>query len=623
VVELGAEESIGQRFGVFDGLIERDGLASPTEMLVYARPEEGSKATARTFYVSGFGIENPSLGVGLIGEALWAQPLSKFLILMSFFLVAPCLVLLVASSRLRLPERQRRSSTLAVLGASFRIRARLDMATMTRPIAWGTCAAATVIGVITVRDTPLPGTGYILQAEDLRRHWGMIVGAAAICLILFLLMLVYSGRPRFGATDTKPSAHTREPRAGLAALALLAAPVTTGILLLVREVDGAYWAIDLYLVALVITILTLSQLVGWVTFQVARSLRQSGQRGNSPGEMVAGATLMRDHKAVVRFGSAIAAIMIIAAQAQSMNAVAGQDALNEIAIRQELNGEYAEVVIDSNDLPSLPALIAKIDAVPNTAVIVVESWMSTRPGIAMDHIVWGEPSALEAWSLPPEGQLESILPLPRKDFTALGRYIGINETAEIEPTSFDPGRSSDHAWVSRVVYVKSEDGSPLVLNDLKVAVRSITYPGEIGYPGDSSYLGAWMGRHQGRWLGWFATIGTLILAVALLAVGSDDVVRSARKLAPTAALFGARRATSEFAALRIGIPTAVGVILGGVIALMLTSPLSLIADVPMPIGAVVSTSAAAVLVSVFLWRLVAREVNRLSRQWDGRTMRSR
>lgn len=623
LLAMSAERELEARYGNLAGTIAPDGLVSPTEMLAYVRPQAGAAPQTRTLRVSGFGVEAVHPGVGAIGETLRVEPIGKFYTLIVPFLILPALLVIPIIANVRHRARRRRSSILEAIGLRARERMLIDVATYAAPLMVGALIAVLVVAIACATDIPLEGAGYVLQARDMREQVAWLAVAVIAGVLLNIIALAFAGRAGRGTSATRPAPVEMAPSPVLAAVSLFAAPAATFAVIIIHRAGGADWAVILYLIALAATLATLRHLVGWATHRAGRRLRTLGEEARSPGALLAGATLSREQKSIVRFASVIAASIIIASQAQAYSSLMGQATQDELAVRNALNGRYAQFTVPTEDLTLLAAALAAVDGVSNPSVIVLDSSTENPETGPTVNEIWGDTDALRAWGLhTPTGTLAD-LDLPVNDRLALNRLLPEQEDLLMVPQRFDPSQTSSSTFRSIAVLLKSTDGSPLPLDALKYAISSAVFP-EFGIsePGESEYVGSHDGRHQARWIGWFATLGSLILVLGMTGSASDDIARSARKVTPLAALMAAHRELRWFAALRVGVPSGVGIALGITLSLMLTSPLSIFGGVPTPVSAVAGTAIAALLGAVALWGSLSVSINRYSREW-GEKVRKR
>lgn len=222
LARVGAAEGIRTRYGRFAGLIDKNGLVSPTERLAYIRPQRPPEKGEKWYAGTGFGSGAPS------GETLRGRPLHMVLLAMGALLWLPAGTLVVIAVRIGSRPRDRRNTLLQTLGAGRRHRAMVDIGEAALPVLLGTATAGLIMSVFLLADIRLPLTRYAPAADYLRAAWPSLAAtaAASFAVVLAFVVALHPAAKSGGGTSPR-SAGERVPRWRLAAFGAAVALVAT------------------------------------------------------------------------------------------------------------------------------------------------------------------------------------------------------------------------------------------------------------------------------------------------------------------------------------------------------------------------------------------------------------
>ncbi|MEU8119556.1 hypothetical protein AB0C21_12720 [Spirillospora sp. NPDC049024] len=241
-----AAEHIRTRYGRYAGRVGATGLGSPSELFAYVRPANADPEGDGWLKIAGFGGRTWSP----LGERLNAWPLAQVLATVGGLAGLPCLALVVVAARCGSAARDRRGALLETLGAGWRHRALVTIGEASPPALLGVLAGGALLVPMMASDVPLPVTGYVVGASDIRA-WAWAVPLVLVTAFLAVLLLAV-GLHRVDRTGraTRPrSFASRVPTWRLAAFAASVAcivvsggvPGTTGLMLYIAA-TVAMWA---------------------------------------------------------------------------------------------------------------------------------------------------------------------------------------------------------------------------------------------------------------------------------------------------------------------------------------------------------------------------------------------
>ncbi|MFG2987334.1 FtsX-like permease family protein [Streptomyces sp. NPDC048258] len=194
------------RYGTMAGIIGRDGLAEPDELLVYARsPVEGIfDETSHSTLISGFGRPDSQFIDYFTVSHQFERSSGDLWVLLLLFTVMPAAASLMVVIRGGAEMRDRRISMLEALGASRASRLLVVIGEAALPVLAGSLLAAAAAWATTVWDTSLPFTRHTVSAGDLAplRVWTPLLILVAAALVLGISALRYARPPK--RTTTRP-----------------------------------------------------------------------------------------------------------------------------------------------------------------------------------------------------------------------------------------------------------------------------------------------------------------------------------------------------------------------------------------------------------------------------------
>ncbi|NHT17225.1 hypothetical protein [Cellulomonas sp. IC4_254] len=610
----GSSEGIASRYGRVIGVVGAEGLASPTELLAYVRPPLADVVDVDVMLrVSGFG---EPVAYGLIGEAADVQPLRNLLALMAVALGAATLLVIGVAVRAGQVERQRQAVILDMLGARRTERWLWAWGAVARPVSLGITIATAAVAGLFVRDWTLPGRGYVIRADDMRAAAGPLLATAAVAALVVVGMSILAARPRAAAAARPRPAVPAWPR-WRALVCAAGAPVAVAAVLTVRH-GGSVVALMVYFGAVIVTVSQLPALVGYLTVRAARALRRRGERSASPDELVAGAGLVHDARAVVRFASLIAVAMVIFTQAQSYLALGSDTVRDAAAVRAAVDGRFVSVLSFPGTEAAWPQVAADLRSELGLSTVwVVESF---DPDGEVSTSVHGSSDDLALLGIADQATTLDLESIPGRAGLALRYNSSARQVDVVRADAADWIQADGAGDRQGTGLVFSPDMAQIDLPAVKSTVYAVATPTwRVEYPGDVWLLGNLLGRHQAGWVGWFGAIGVTLLAVGACGGAADDIRRSAARLAPLSSLYARPGITRRIVAWRLAVPLAVALVCGAVISLMLGSVLRVgtgtaVDLVPLLLG----IGFAVALTGAGVWWLAVLSLRHATTRWDGR-----
>lgn len=294
LVNAGWDEGITDRYGLDGGRIGNGGLVSPNERLAYVRPAEGRGEWDATTRISGFGDADPAL----FGDSLAGLRPGHFLSAAIGFLVVPAAVLVVIAARCGAGVRDRRTSVVTVLGASWWHRLWLNLGDAVRPVAWGAVLGVSLLLATAFDGVHLPLTDYRLAAHVTRSAYPQLLACAVVAALAVLFAVVtLHGRRTDGRRPGAPTAQRAKRRyVLLCALGLgLAMPVDLGPL-----APNLRVSLGQYVLGMALCLATLPLVVSLVMTGTGRTLARVAGRRGWVGAVIAGRWLAAHPGTVAR-----------------------------------------------------------------------------------------------------------------------------------------------------------------------------------------------------------------------------------------------------------------------------------------------------------------------------------
>lgn len=600
--------AVEQRYGEVVGTIGREGLASLGERLIYARPFPGTTSAEHFWEGSGFGDVNYAVTPG----DLWDnKPSSTLHLLLILFALIPACSLLVVGVRLEQGKRRERAAVLETLGATPRQIMVRDTRETIPPMVLGTVAGGALAAAMTWRDTPLPGVGFTVRHEDMAESRvalavALITGFTLIAVTV--VALSYPGRLHSGTTVRGRAPKYPGP-AALVAVTVIGGTATMAVRAAVTGSDMvAVWIVAGAVGACLLT----PSLVGWLVGQVAiAGYAWAGRRGHPTG-IIATRQISATIGHSARLASSIALLIILVTQGIVWASLGTQHGVEAERLYRTLDARAASMVV-----PLGPGADARFNAVHaalrglDTMLVLGRS--SDGSGIPDRAELRVTAETLTRHGVGKAGHLADLSATSRLTVEAL--TVGTVDLKTVpsltldDPT--DPGIASAH------LIILSPDDTPLALDAVAGAAYRAAGPGwKVQVPGAEWREAARQETHQTRWIGWFGAIGVTILLSTLWLAARDEIRRSALGTAPLGALTARPTVIAGVAAMRVGLATAIGCVVGGISAVLFSQPLvALGIGISPPYRTIAMLCGVSVGIGVVVWAVAARTGIRAAHTW--------
>lgn len=601
--------AVEQRYGKVAGTIGRGGLASLGERLVYARPFPGTTSAEYFWEGSGFGDVNYAVTPG----DLWDnKPSSTLQLLLVLFALIPAFSLLVVGVRLEQGRRRERAAVLETLGATPRQLMVRDTREAIPPMALGSVAVGALAAAMTWTDTPLPGAGFTVRYEDMAESRVALAVALITGLTLIVVTVValsYPGRLHSGTTVRGRAPKYPGP-AALVAVTVIGGTATLAVRAAVTGSDMvAVWIVAGAVGACFLT----PSLVGWLVRHIANAgYAWAGRRG-SPTGIIATKQISTTMGHSARLASSTALLIILVTQGITWANLGNQHGVEAERLYRALDGRAASMVV-----PLGPGADDRFDAVLGALrgldTMLVLGWSSDGTGIPDRTELRATAETLTRHG---EGKARHLADLSATSrLTVEALTVGPVDLKTVpsltlaDPT--DPGITGAH------LIVLSPNGAPLALEAVAGAAYRAAGPGwKVQAPGAEWREAARQEAHQTRWIGWFGAIGVTILLSTLWLAARDEIRRSALGTAPLGVLTARPTLFTGVAAMRVGLATSIGCVVGGISAVLFSQPLvALDIGIAPPYATIAMLSGVSVGIGVVVWAAAARTGIRAAHTWQ-------
>lgn len=522
------------RYGKVVGTIRQPGLISPTVYLVYMRltPDQLADAKVRSqenrlvYPASGF------------GNGLW-EPQSAELEATSrvetvggpvVFLILPALALVLVVNGVGMEARGRRWHTLKRLGMSRSEYRRLELAYSAAPAARGAITGMAFALATVIRNTPVPLTGFELDAHDARRAVPWIVLGAVIAWSVTLAIATTPPRSSRHAV-TAASAQVQP----LPLVAALIAPLAVVAMFTVPElIDARLPSLALYEATFLLVLVTVPALVSVLIARFGLAIaRRSARFGRTTG-IVAGRQLASGARRTRQVATIVTAAILITGQAAGFaSAFSEQYAQAKIA-RQQLG----TTVLMTRSAPNSPGFSRFIAALPPN---VIPLGIHTREGSDKGAILFGDCQQLTRLTLPCPTSPAALGPNAPRSLLALQEWT---TTLSVQ-AGLAQGDADGLALISA-------DGSHLD----EVSIQNMGYrfvAGGLAFDalGERWIVAATSWDKVGKWVRMLGTLSLAILLTGMTLRIAADILHLPRALGPLAVLSGRPTVFAGIAAWRL------------------------------------------------------------------------
>ncbi|WP_067807496.1 hypothetical protein [Actinomadura formosensis] len=538
-----AYEHVRTRYGRYAGRIGAAGIASPSELFAYVQPANADRHGDGWIKIAGFGGHTWSP----LGERLNAWPLAQVLATVGGLTGLPCLALVVVAARCGSAARDRRSALLETLGAGRRHRALMTIGEASPPALLGVLAGGALIVPMMFVDVPLPVTGYVMGAFDIRA-WAWAVPPVLISAFVIILLLAVGLHKvdRTGRATRPRSFASRVPKWRLAVFAVSVSgivassgvPGTTGLML--------------YIAATVVMWSALPSAAAAVGRRFGGRLATAGLRRGRAERLIAGRWIAAHPGVIVRLATAL---------------VIGLGLITQIQVWTSRLNEPARAAVETSK------------RVGDQVLIVDPAGAS---GAQVQRFLQGVPQGFETLRLTGgEGG-----PVTLTGTCAVLMSVRLNCGAQIWPASLNTGDAriqelvrwraeDDRGLRIRAVpdadYAKMRDGSLVLIGSQRGEgwrVQQLSFA-VFGVPADGlgiEYGGAAATLNRlGDWIVLFGGAGILVLLPAAATSAAAEFLQFGTALAPLAVQTERRSVYLRVALWNLTVPLWLATLIGGLV----------------------------------------------------------
>jgi hypothetical protein len=547
LLQAGAGERIGDRYGRLAGTIGPQGLASPGERFAYVRPAHSMRGMMEARPIHGFGSA-PEWGSG---DFTNQRPIWEFLLVVCGFLLLPAAACVILAARMGADERDRRTALVTALGALPTHRQLIVVGEAALPAALGAIAGAVPAILGCLINVPVPFAHFTLYAPDLRACASGLVAAEVLTLVLTLASVTALHRHRPPVTATRP----RAARAALTRLACWACP-----LFLLAAAYGPGLAptpalrVLLQAVGTLGGFATLPSLIAAACTAAGSALANLSRRWTGPSALIAGRWMAASAATTARLVCSVVIAIGLTGEAQLWMSRLAEPVRQATAVHETVGDSVLKVTspkaITQKFAASLPA---------HTAVVTLDTASGTT------HLTG---TCADLTDLHLSCHPNTITPVTEADERlryALGDGSGITTTV----TPHAP------AGASGATLLLSRHGTALDVPQIKRTANRTLAPGtSVSTLGTGWISGGKVLSDQAGWLLFFGLLGTIALAVGFALNAQAEFLRQGRAAAPVAVLCGRRTVFYGLSGWSLFVPLLSSGAIGVLIYSWLASPLT-------------------------------------------------
>ncbi|WP_437064758.1 hypothetical protein [Streptomyces sp. enrichment culture] len=608
LLKAGEREGIRTRYGTLAGTIGVEGLEAPEERFAYIRPRAKLLDKQDMHPVAAFGLRRD--GIASLGESMSISDFSVFGAGLAGFTLLPAAGLVVAAVRIGSAAREKRLALFEALGAGMGSRMVFTVGEVVVPALLGLAGAAVVISPSLVTDIPFPWVDFTLSVQDARRAvpWLAAAGVAAFVVLAMAAVLLHPRRLAVGST--RPASRVQRQRPWLPWLFPFA------MLFAVRgsELAGDDLRLPVYALGVAGVLATLPSVVaaltGWSGGQVARV----GGKLGRPGMLVAGRRMAAQTRVTARFVAAVIVMIGLAAQAQLWTGLLGESAANAMTTRDRIGTSLVTISPYSEVRERIREFTA---ALPSDAGLLLAR-QTTPSGNGDETLaITGSCAALKSIGLSCAGGGPAMDGKSRDARIAeLLRWTGGGTDSQVVAQEGRVDGAKPMAGESLTLLAVSLSGDDMSVPRLKEAARAHLGMRASAEPlGNSWLMGATDLAASGAWVRLLGLIGACLTVLAIGFTALAEFLRFGREAAPLSVLAGGNGIFGSIAAWTLLAPTLVAAVLGSVISLWLTAPITVGGRQPVPDSLYLVLAAGASMSAVLLCLWGWRSTTRLSASW--------
>ncbi|MFD8599168.1 FtsX-like permease family protein [Kitasatospora sp. NPDC059646] len=567
LAKAGAEEGISTRLGRDAGRITDVGLSSPTERLAYVRPPSDLVDLDRMFPITGYGEEGQ-----FFGDQLFNDSIGLFTLAITSLLLFPALVLLIVAARVGGEARDRRTALLETMGAGRGSRTLVNLGEAGVPALVGAVLGTGILATVAWTQVSLPFVNMPLPVADLRAasaNLALTTVASAAAVLAGVTLLHRRQKKRRRATSgTRPEAQRRAPRwwPALLPVGLLTATRAPG--LLAPQNPRLYLVV--YAAGVLLTLATLPSAISLLMASTGRLLNRTAFRRGWTGTLVAGRWLTERPGVTARLVAGIVIAIGLIGQVQLHSSRIGQPMIAAKATAARIGTSVLVVQQPKDGTHSAAFLNALPDNVGAFSLQLLPGSGETKGTAVLQAPC---PQVQQAMHLPCP---ESAQLLHRTDrdprLSELVNWYGQQNSIILQkgavPAESVPGGAS-------YIVLMSYGGENLDVSDLtRLARQHLSLSPALSPPGGEWLTGALLKNSRGTWITLFGSCAVLFIGLAIGLNSLAEFVRFSRTVGPLGMLTGRRSLFASVAAWTLLAPLLVAALLGLLVDLWLSGPLT-------------------------------------------------
>ncbi|MEU5899097.1 MULTISPECIES: hypothetical protein [Streptomyces] len=579
----GGEAGVGREYGRFGGMIGEEGLESPSEFFVYARPDSRMLDRSEMMKISGFG--DPDIP-GLTGEHAHFFGASELYSAYSGLFVLPATVFLIIAARAGAASRDRRTALLTALGAGKAARTCFTLGEAIAPVGLGTVVGSLALLPLFLRNTSFPVVDFTLAADDARSAL-LSVCASQFAVLLGVLTCVVLLQPAARRTrSTRPTSVSARHRTW----PLWVFP--PALLFTARIVDFAPtgMTVPLYAVGCLVTLAALPPIVGMAMGRLSPLLARLGERLGSPSLLVSGRRMSASPRAATRLVASLVIAIAVAVQAQVWAGAmteAGQAAMDS---RDRVGTSILKVRPYAT-----PERLRAFEAALPEGVHALSAAVPVKEHGRIE--VAGSCAALREVGLPCRSADTPAVPGPVD--ARLQEAIGSWGGASIAAHPGGVGKLPRESAASRGLLIVGDDHRQLSMTEIsRIAHRELSMAPTVQQVNNYGSVGK-----LNTAVGWLRLLSLVGIGVIVLATGTGalaEFLRFGRDLAPLSVLSANTRIYRAAAAWSLFLPAVLASAAGVVVSWWLSAAVRSVAATdpwsvaPISLGALACSAALAV-----------------------------
>lgn len=591
------------------GTLSPDALARPDEMIGYAIPGAFSPDEDRWSAADDFGTWDLSARVG---TTLYSTPLPQILLLLFLTVVLPSLVLFAAAVASAAVPLRHRMRILEALGARPSALRRTMASALLIASGIGALLATTAVGIVSIAGLRIGYLDYYIEAEYLRREYGLIAAGFATGYLLLLLFVWILSWPRLGSRRTR--------RGGNQLWNRVTGPVT---LVAVFTIGMSFQAmktvspnVSLWLgLSIVSSIAACALLAGFLRPWVGRTCLFLAKRTSSASALIAGRRILADSGSS-RYAAVIAMLILIVSQAYVVY-LSGLGAIKDSLALQTNLADSVSVA----DLPRSQPFPEAIDSLPrgidtHAGVVVAALGATITPeGTTLSLRLTGTIESLREFGITSEGVV-TVSALPETTGELL-QWIGGSQIEAVIGPVHDAQIPPGAEYVGGRLLVAAPADSAEATSIERELAGAQHPPLRLVSPGDDQVAAARILHASNRWFGFLGGVAAAMLSAAMLSRQTTAMDISTARTVPLAGASGRTGLSGAVVTTQTLAAVVLGSALGGAFGLATGSILTVQgagAGPPYgPVSVIVATCAASALVvsAAYWWkgRSLAEEWN--------------